>query len=263
MNAIYFFQESNVIDYNLKSYLTKFNIDLEYETRLSNLLTKIIVMRPTVLFVNESTEFSMNILKGLFNEDSPFFVPLVIMLQSGNGKDFEMELENFAVINERNKSVILPAILEKIKDRKTYYLKKTLFPFTKFDEITGLLFKMGFSIKNQGTVFIKDCISYFLCDVGNFSYNLGKVYSVVSAMHSTLPSNMERCIRIAINNVWKNLNPQVVAERIGVDPIFFEHKPTCREIILFVGELILDRAKEAMLQNEITVNQYQIVGINS
>jgi len=258
MNAIYFFEEGCIIDYNLKSYLAKHNIELEYETRLANLLTKIIVLRPSILFIDEEFTSLNKFMDNLFYTESPFYVPYIIILKKQKGSENVKFMNNCISIYEEEKNTVLPVLLQEIQSKKDHYLKRTLFPFTKFDEITGLLFKIGFSIKNQGTIFIKDCISYFLCDVGNFSYNLGKVYAVVSAMHNTTPSNIERCIRIAINNVWKNINVQQVAERVGVDCIFFEHKPSCREVILFLGELILDNAKEAILQNEIPLCKYQI-----
>lgn len=263
MNAIYFFEEGAIIDYNLKSYLAKFDVELEYETRLANLLTKIVVLRPSVLFLDERIMSLNRFINNLFYKESPFFVPLIIVLTKEKDAKAWDDLDNIISVCEDNKKEVLPVVMEKIKSKKDYYLKRTLFPFTKFDEITSLLLKIGFSIKNQGTVFIKDCISYFLCDVGNFSYNLGKVYGVISATHNTSPTNIERCIRIAINNVWKKINPQQVAELIGVDKIFFEHKPSCREIILFLGEFILDKAKESILQNEIPICKYQIVGINN
>jgi len=258
MNALYFFEEGGIIDYNLKSFLSNYNIELEYETRLANLLTKIIVLRPSVLFIDENLTSLNKFMSSLFYKESPFYVPYIILLKKEKGC-CEDSFENSISICQQEKNTVLRIILQELNNKKNYYLKRTLFPFTKFDEITSLLFKMGFSIKNQGTIYIKDCISYFLCDVGNFSYNLGKVYSVVSAMHGTTPSNIERCIRIAINNVWKNMNPKQVAERVGVDPIFFEHKPSCREVILFIGELILDKAKEACLQNEIPISKYQVM----
>lgn len=262
MNALYHFQEGNNFDYNLKNYLNAQGVELEYETRLSNLLTKIVSLRPGIVFIDENLDGIENIINSLFHKDSPFYVPLVIVIRKDVDKSLNISLENFVELKDELKSTILPKIIEKAKLQQKFNLKKSLFPFTKFDEITSILFKIGFSIKNQGTVYIKDCISYFLCDVGNFSYNLGKVYGIVSAMHSTVPTNIERCIRIAINNVWKNLKPEIVAERIGVDPIFFQHKPTCREIVLFIGELILDKAKELMFSNDVPINKYKLASIN-
>ena len=261
MNAIYYFKEGQAIDFNLKSYLNTYAVELEYETRLSNLLTKIIVLRPKILFIDEGMLKDAELFCDLFSKNSPFFIPVVIFWQSTMDKDALPN--NFIALTDEDKNLVLPDITKELRSHKDVYLKRSLFPFTKFDEITSLLFKMGFSMKNQGTVFIKDCISYFLCDVGNFSYNLGKVYEVVAGMHGTVPSNIERCIRIAINNVWKDIKPQEVADKIGVDKIFFEHKPTCREIILFVGELILDNAKEVLLHREFPMEKYRIVGIKN
>ncbi len=261
MNAVYFFDENGNIDYNLKSYLNSFGVELDYETRLSNFLTKVVVLKPGIVFIDPNLPSLKFFIEGLFHKNSPFYVPLVICLQDDKKDTIRIDLENFLSLKMSDKAKVLPELFEMAEIKRKNYMQKVLYPFTKFDDVTNILLKVGFAIKNRGTIYLKDCITTYLNDIGKFSYSVGKVFPTIASQHATNIANIERCIRITIDNVWKNIDTEKVGQLLETDPIFFEHKPTVREIIVYIGELVLAKAKESLFQREINLDKYKMLGI--
>ncbi len=262
MIGIYLFEDVQTIDGSLKPFSLQLGLELQYQNKMSSLLANIINLNPEILIIDQKKLEIDPFLLEIFHEDSPFFIPSVLLVTDQQDTVTLGFPENCVVVPKRLLKKELSEAAEKLHQRKSYLLQRITFPFTQFDEITRVLMSTGFSLKNQGTVYIKDCISHYLTQVGNFSRNLGEVLRVVGATHETTVQNIERCIRIAIRNVWKNINPPEVAKRLGLSPTFFTHRPSCRELILFIGEYIYAKIREARGSRTICWNEEAISSIN-
>lgn len=261
MIGIYLFEDVQAIDSSLKPFCLQLGLELQYENKISNLLKNIINLNPEILIIDQKRLNFSHFLLEIFNEDSPFFIPAVFLVCEDSSSEVAFS-ENCILVFEYQLKQKLSQVAGKLHQRKNHFLKRITFPFTQFDDITRVLMNAGFTLKNQGTIYIKDCISHYLTEIGNFSQNLGRVLNAVGAVHETTVPNIERCIRIAIRNAWKNINPSEVANRLGLSPPFFMHRPTCRELVIFLGEYIYAKIKEARVSRVICWNEEAISGIN-
>lgn len=261
MIGIYLFEDVQAIDSSLKPFSLQLGLELQYENKASNLLQNIVKLTPEVLIVDQKRLNFSHFLLEIFNENSPFFVPAIFLVCEE--PSFEVDFPvNCILVSGHQLKQKLSQVVEILHQRKKHFLKKIAFPFTQFDDITRVLLSMGFTLKNQGTVYVKDCIGHYLTEIGSFSKNLGRVLNAVGAIHETTVPNIERCIRIAIRNVWKNINPTEVANRLGLSSIFFTRRPSCRELVIFIGEYIYAKIKETRVSRTIYWNEEMAFGIS-
>lgn len=245
MNSIYYFENSFGCNPAIKTTCQKHNIEIDYETKLYNLLSKIITVKPSFIIVNQQNAGFYEEFYDCFCEESPFYVPLVFVLT-----DSEIVLEklskhiNCMVVSYKTFFDNFAGFYNTIKRVESFKSKVDNFCFTKFNQILSFLFKLNFSVKNQGTIYLKDCIKQCITCGENFDVNLGDLYTKVAFINQTTASAVERAIRIAIKTAWKDLDVNMCAQKLGVDPVFFEKQPSCREFIIFSTEFLINQSKE-------------------
>ena len=256
INAVYYFTEKEDFEPTLKSCFQNFDIVLDYEDNLSKLLSRIVIYEPTILFIDYKSIENKGFLLDLFSENSTFFIPAVIVLGSDNQPHNFDNLDNTIFINYKNIKSKISILKDEIIKKKTYKDKNDLFPITKFNEILSFLFKINFKIKNQGTIYLKDCIKYCIISRKCSACTMSEAYQVVACMHNTNVANIERSIRLAIQSTWQTPISKTVLQELGLDPIFFESQPSCRELIVFLSEYFIELSKERNLERSLNVEKF-------
>lgn len=245
MKGIYYFENSLGCNPTVKAVCEKNGVNLFYETKFFSLLSMIISTQPNFLVIDEKySKLSERFLECL-SEESPFYTPLVFVLtDEEQTNELTSQFLNCVSLSYDSFSKCFEKFLDTINKADTLKGKNDSFKFTRFDQIMSLLFKMNFSIKNQGTLYLKDCIKFSLSCTHNSEYNLGQIYERVAFLYQTTPSAIERGIRLAIKAAWQNLDAFECAKNLEIDPVFFIKQPSCRELVIFLTELIVNRAKE-------------------
>ena len=253
MNTVYFFDENLGFNQVLKPTLKEHGIEVDYECDFSNLLTKIINFQPTILFIDSKLITDKSVICDVFNENSSFFIPVVIVIKENDVKLNIKNYSNLICLSYKQIWENINTIKEAIIKSDSYKMKTELFPVTKFNEILSFLFKINFSIKNQGTIYLKDCIKYYITCRGRCACSMSEAYQVVACMHHTNVTNIERSIRVAIHTAWSGMKPETMASSLGLDSIFFKKQPSCREMIIFASEYFIDLAKERCLMRGLPI----------
>lgn len=254
MKGIYYFENNLGCNPIVKSVCEKNGISLFYETKMYGLLSMVISSQPNFIILDgDQTKLDSRFLECL-GEESPFYTPLIFVLSDKETtKQLTQSYMNCVTLTYGNFLQNFENFFDAINKADQLKSKVDSFKFTRFDQIMSLLFKINFSIKNQGTLYLKDCIRFSLSCFQNAEYNLGHIYEKVAFLYQTTPSAIERGIRLAIKSAWQHLNKNMCAENIGVDPVFFKKQPTCRELVIFLTELIINQAKEQCFYNAFPV----------
>lgn len=244
--AIYYFNNTNNYKSTLKSFFQKYNIELSYETNFGKLLSKILVIHPIMLVVDDIPNDFIKQFLQLFDIQSPFFVPCLCFLQDVDN----VTLPYNCVCCGKNgyENILKTKICESLAYKKSPYSTSN-FPITRFDIITRVLRNFCVNVKSCGSIFLKDCINQVIIDGCKACTLYNGVYSTVAAMHSTTVNNLERCMRTTITNAWSLYkNQQGEFARKLNNLIVFGEKPTVKEFIYYVANYVKDLETENKIQ---------------
>lgn len=250
MKAIYYFENVTGCNPLVKSICEKNAINLDYETKMYSLFSKIVTMQPNFVIVDADYSDENEQFFDCLGDQSPFCTPIVFVLTEK--KEFAAKLKdnlNCVVLCYDDFFKKFSDILNSVE--KVSFVKQKVdgFQLTRFNDILGFLFKINFSVKNQGTIYLKDGIRFCLGCSDKTNLSMGQVFEYVAIQNQTTVSAVERAIRLAIRAAWEDMDVNAVANRLNIDPVFFEKQPSCRELIIFSTEFLLDQARERSFVN--------------
>jgi len=227
MYGIYYSEENEFINSNLKTLIDSNNICLDYTNKINELLKKVLNFRPNLIFLQFKTKELKTFFYDIFSKDSMFYMPYVLIIEknsciSQDGESFE-------------------EVLEKLKYPQTENINKNI-PTNILKNLNKMLFGMGFSAKNRGLIFLKDAIKYYVFSSTEKDITITKVLDYVSKIHKTNIENVERSIRVAINVAWAKQNPKEASAFSGIDEVYFLTKPTTKQFIIDVSDILLSKA---------------------
>ena len=249
--AIYYFSNTNSYDSNLRLHFQKQGVELTYETNLSRLLSKTVLLHPMMLVVDKIPLDFFDQFSDLFGMESPFYVPSVCFLQDIKELKNPNIPYNYLMCGSKNYEQVLNTKICECLTYKNNPQSITNFPITRFEDITNVLVGLGINSKSSGLVFLKDCINQIIIDGCKACTLYGSVYRVVATMHSTTINNMERCMRTSINKAWKSYSlhsKSNLPQKPSLD-LLFASKPTVKEFIYFVANYIKDKECENRLNS--------------
>lgn len=243
--AIYYFNETKNYDGNLRTHFQKQGVELVYETNLSKLLSKIVILHPMMLIVDDIPADFFNQFVDLFGLESPFYVPSVCFLQDIDENMSKNLPYNYFICGKTNYEPILTHKIFECLAYKNNPQSISNFPITRFEDINKVLVRLGLNTKSSGSIFLKDCINQIIIDGCKACTLYGSVYRTVATMHSTTINNLERCMRTSINKAWQMYikNKPSQPKNVNKEILFFT-KPTVKEFIFFVANYIKDRENE-------------------
>ncbi len=253
LTAFYYFINGAKCNSTLKPFLQLKNVFLEYESKLHILFAKIINYQPEFLIVDGDSVVLNSDFIEYFNEKSPFYVPLIFILYENKSEvPNTSNSGNYVYLTYEDFLFKFSSFLTIIQNKCQLVKNIEKFQLTKFNTILSFLFKINFSFKTQGTIFLKDCIKFYINDSNSGIVNMCDIYNYVAKCHNTTIANVERSIRIAIQSAWEKLNAKNTAQELGLDIIFFEKQPSCRELIVLASEYLLESYKEINIKRMIT-----------
>ncbi|MBR1925874.1 MAG: hypothetical protein IJ837_03355 [Clostridia bacterium] len=227
MYGIYYSEENEFINSNLKILLDKNDICLDYTNKINELLKKVLNFRPNLIFLQFKTKEFKKLFYDIFSKESMFYMPYVFIIDENSCKSQNGES--------------LEEVLEKIKYPKMENINKNI-PINILKNLNTLLVGMGFSAKNRGLIFLKDAIKYYVFSSTEKDITITKVLDYVSKIHKTNVENVERSIRVAINVAWAKIKPKEASAFSGVDEIYFLTKPTTKQFIIDISDILLSKA---------------------
>jgi len=254
INAVYYFSRNKYFDSNLKQNLLRFKVELDYETNLPILLSKIVTIQPNIVIIDDNTFAKGYNFVELFALDSPFFVPSLIIMTDNLDEQNET-YPNVYYLNKESYLNELNAICSKQIENRFFYKNSVFFPFTRFDEIFTTLRDLGINTKSCGSIFLKECINAVIINNCKASTLNKNVYTKIATNHNTTITNVERCIRAVVNTAWKTgkFNERIAESQSGCSA-----KPTVKELIFYVANLVRDKETEnkfkKIINPELVVN---------
>jgi hypothetical protein len=217
-----------------------------------DLTTKILDLKPQIVFFDLSTIKLEKEIMQLFASKGKYFIPNIILIYNEKSDLAEYEEFDFCAVKASELEDLL------IKEEKIFKLNaanvelETESIFLVVNQINTNLFAMGFSAKHTGYSYIVEALKIVIKRQGIVGSLNNEVYPLIAAKYGTTVSNVERNIRNAIvcafncydlkNSFTKGLN---LFE-------FFNNRPTNREFICMYVEQVLGGSQ--YLQNKLLIN---------
>ncbi len=248
INALYFFSKNKYFDSNLKSTMYKNKVDVDYETSLTCFLSKIVILQPEVVFIDDKSFAEGYDFLNLFSVDSPFFVPSVILL-TDECSTKDIIPQNIFILDKHSYLDQAILICNKQIESRFFYKIPSYLSFCYYDTINTILREIGINPKSSGTIFLRDCINLVISNGCKATCFNKSVYSNIATYHNTSVANVERCIRSALNTAWTSTKIKIKAQ-FDCHKIFND-KPTVKELIYYIANYIKDREIENKFKNTI------------
>lgn len=231
MFAVYFFENENLFNGELRQEFAKFGFTLDYETSLHKFLTKIKNFRPNVVLVDYDSPIFNKIFSEALGVCSEFFVPCVIAISSDE-KSFGLP-NSFLIKRGKDEKEQIHKILSQHSKmiNNNFFLTQKRESFAK--NISKILEDFGFPQKLNGTIYFKDCLKFYVGEEMRTLDDVGVVLGKVAIMHNKKLANVERCIRTLISKMFNNPDKKVFNN-------LFKSKPSTKEFIRVMAEYVVD-----------------------
>ncbi len=188
-------------------------VNLVYCLTFPELLNNVISSNPEIIFYDaESNEFPYNIYRE-FKEANIFYVPKVVVL-TNNPEKYNYEDEGLFIVDKRNFSGNVTAMLSKTKEREAKSIDPEKIECVR-NKTTKLLSEIGITTKYLGYEYIRELVVIVYKDKRLLQSFNKKVYPKLAMRYNTQVNNVERNIRNAITVASQRSKNRIVFDEIS------------------------------------------------
>lgn len=105
-------------------------------------------------------------------------------------------------------------------------------------KIDKMLIELKITPALSGFHYIKECVMMTLMKGGKVGGLFREMYQQIASEYSTSPSSVERAIRNALDNIWKNARAKTINKVIGLNLYTHYDKPSITQFITLLAEKI-------------------------
>lgn len=105
-------------------------------------------------------------------------------------------------------------------------------------KIDKMLIELKITPALSGFHYIKECVMMTLIKGGKVGGLFREMYRQIATEYSTSPSSVERAIRNALDNIWKNARAKTINKVIGLNLYTQYDKPSITQFITLLAEKI-------------------------
>lgn len=105
-------------------------------------------------------------------------------------------------------------------------------------KIDKMLIELKITPALSGFHYIKECVMMTLMKGGKVGGFFREMYRQISTEYRTSPSSVERAIRNALDNIWKNARAKTINKVIGLNLYTQYDKPSITQFITLLAEKI-------------------------
>lgn len=105
-------------------------------------------------------------------------------------------------------------------------------------KIDKMLIELKITPALSGFYYIKECVMMTLMKGGKVGGLFREMYRQIASEYSTSPSSVERAIRNALDNIWKNARAKTINKVIGLNLYTQYDKPSITQFITLLAEKI-------------------------
>ncbi len=202
LKAIYFVDNTNNCDYDIKRVCKENNVSIELEIDFEKLISKVLSYRPDILIFNLKDYMSNIKYYQIFKTESPFYVPLIFIIGSIE-PDFNLKLPtNYYYIKDTEFYDCLSKFIEKINKNKEKERAYLLISNFYFDQIYQEMIELGFNSSTNGSQYIKICINEIMLDKCRPNSMCNTLYEKVADSYNKSVASLTRCMKVAIDTAW-------------------------------------------------------------
>lgn len=253
MNKYHILVEENVLQTELKEHCSEKNIKL-LTTNGSpiDILTLFALHRPLVIIVNEKDtiyEICESLIQAKMEPRFIMVTENVNRIPKQRGIEFLKKGDIFGL-----KSIIGKLLLEKISSDIKFKEEFELFADRYIYET---LARLGFRLKNSGTVYLHDVLDLMFRGEYDSTASVTKeIYPLIAKRYNTTPAAIERNIRTAIGHYW---NSEKIIHHLGEISLPLTENniiPGNKETIHYISNKIFSelKRKRAEMQRRILEN---------
>ena len=194
------------------------------------------------LFVEESKGKAMNMLHNIYNNS--FVSPYIISVFKTNRERFLEHVKScgiFKLFCVKSKDYSDEHVIEWVNKICNYICMNSVFPFSQSyansyvrNKICKKLQDIGMTCYLTGYKYIVDAIELYMRNL-NF-YITSDIYKELSRRYNTAASNIDRCMRHAIEVVWRDTSLDCLEKNYPDSSKVYEERPSVLEFIKCLAE---------------------------
>ena len=248
LTAILYSKRNYDLSYRLRGVCKRYSINLINAIDFIELTIKSIELKPQIIFCDcSSVEFTSGNLNS-FIEKNEFKNTKIIFIDEKKQANILKNIVSQNLILAKFDE--LSSIIDELQYQYNYdnMLAKNIENYNGLEiQIYKLLTEIGLSPKHCGYAYLRYAIKQVVLNNGIMNSLNSEQYPIIASIFKTSASNVERNIRNAILQAWKNFGKVHWKDIFFLKSVQEGKKPTNRELIFMCSEIVLSKYSNRMV----------------